>query len=113
MLRDKSSLIDILNSCESIARFINNKLKGDFYNDEILQEAVMRKIEIIGEATNRISDDLKNLYPDLPWKKMKAIRNILIHMYDELDLDIVWDTAVNDIPIVKNRIEEIIQLIDE
>jgi uncharacterized protein with HEPN domain len=44
---------------------------------------------------------------------MKAIRNILIHMYDELDLDIVWDTAVNDIPVVKNRIEEIIQLIDE
>jgi uncharacterized protein with HEPN domain len=44
---------------------------------------------------------------------MKAIRNILIHMYDELDLDIVWDTAVNDIPVVKNRIEEIIQLVDE
>lgn len=113
MPRDKSSLIDILNSCESIARFISNKLKDEFYNDEMLQEAVMRKIEIIGEAANRISDNLKNLYPDLPWKKMKAIRNILIHMYDELDLDIVWDTAVNDIPIVKNRIEEIIQLIDE
>lgn len=113
MLRDKSSLIDILNSCESIARFISNKLKDEFYNDEMLQEAVMRKIEIIGEATNRISDDLKNLYPDLPWKKMKAIRNILIHMYDELDLDIVWDTAVNDIPIVKNRIKEIIELVDE
>ena len=113
MPRDKSSLIDILNSCESIARFISNKLKDEFYNDEMLQEAVMRKIEIIGEATNRISDDLKNLYPDFPWKKMKAIRNILIHMYDELDLDIVWDTANNDIPILKNRIKEIIQLIDE
>ena len=113
MPHDKSSLIDILNSCESIARFISNKLKDEFYNDEMLQEAVMRKIEIIGEATNRISDDLKNLYPDFPWKKMKAIRNILIHMYDELDLDIVWDTANNDIPILKNRIKEIIQLIDE
>lgn len=44
---------------------------------------------------------------------MKAIRNILIHIYDELDLDIVWDTAVNDIPTIKDRIREIIQLVDE
>jgi uncharacterized protein with HEPN domain len=49
MLRDKSSLIDIINSCESIERFIRNKTPNDFYNDEMMQEAVIRKIEIIGE----------------------------------------------------------------
>lgn len=113
MLRDKSSLIDILNACNSIAKFITSKTKENFYSDEILQEAVIRKIEIIGEASNRISNNLKNSYSELPWKKMKAIRNILIHMYDELDLDIIWDTAISDIPDVKLKIEKIIQQIHE
>jgi len=113
MLRDKSSLIDILNSCESIERFIRYKTKNDFYNDEMMQEAVIRKIEIIGEASNRISEDLKNRFPDLPWKKMKAMRNIMIHMYDELELEIVWDTANNDISRLRNRLKEIIPLIEE
>ncbi len=113
MLRDKSSLIDILNSCESIERFIRNKTNNDFYNDEMMQEAVIRKIEIIGEASNRISEDLKNRFPDLPWKKMKAMRNIMIHMYDELELEIVWDTANNDISRLRNRLKEIIPLIEE
>jgi len=113
MLRDKSSLIDILNSCESIERFIRNKTNNDFYNDEMMQEAVIRKIEIIGEASNRISEDLKNRFPDLPWKKMKAMRNIMIHMYDELELEIVWDTANNDISRLRNRLKEIIPPIEE
>ena len=113
MPRDKSSLIDILNACESIERFIQNKTKVDFYDDEMMQEAVMRKIEIIGEASNRVSDELKNRFKDLPWRKMRAMRNILIHMYDELDLEMIWDTATNNIPILKNRLTEIIPLLDE
>jgi uncharacterized protein with HEPN domain len=113
MFRDKSSLIDILNSCESIERFIRNKSKNDFYNDEMMQEAVIRKIEIIGEATNRVSEDLKNRFPDFPWKKMRAMRNIMIHMYDELELDIVWGTATNDIPLLQNRVKELIPLVEE
>ena len=113
MLRDKSALIDILNSCESIERFIRNKSKDDFDNDEMMQEAVIRKIEIIGEATNRVSEDLKNRYPDFPWKNMRAMRNIMIHMYDELELDIVWSTATNDIPLLQNRVKELIPLVEE
>lgn len=62
MLRDKSSLIDILNACESIAKFMGNKSIDNFYEDEMLQAAIIRKFEIIGEASNRISDDLKNNY---------------------------------------------------
>jgi uncharacterized protein with HEPN domain len=113
MPRDKSSLIDILNACQSIGRFIENKTKLDFYDDEMMQEAVMRKIEIIGEASNRVSDEIKNRFTDLPWHKMRAMRNILIHMYDELDLEMIWDTAANNIPMLKNRLTEIIPLLDE
>lgn len=111
MSRDKSSLIDILNACESIGRFIQSKTKDDFYNDEMVQEAVIRKIEIIGEASNRISDELKNKFPDLPWRKMRDMRNILIHMYDELE--IIWDTAKKDIPRLKDQIETIMPKLED
>ncbi len=113
MPRDKSSLIDIQNACESIGRYVRNKTRNEFFNDEMAQDAVIRKIEIIGEAANRLTGHLKDKFPDLPWDKMRAMRNILIHMYDELEIDIVWDTASKDIPLLINRLKEIIPLIEE
>ena len=113
MLRDKSSLIDILNACESIERYVENKTFDDFDKDEMLQDAVIRKIEILGEASNRASEEIKNRLPDLPWDKMKGMRNILIHMYDELDLNIIWDTVTKDIPQLKTRLTKLLPSIDE
>jgi len=113
MLRDKSSLIDILNSCESIERYIENKTFDDFDKDEMLQDAVIRKIEILGEASNRLSEEVKNRFTDLPWDKMRTMRNILIHMYDELDHDIIWDTITKDIPQLKAHLTKILLLINE
>ena len=113
MQRDKSSLIDIVNACDSIGHYIRNKTVDEFHKDEMVQDAVIRKIEIIGEASNRVSEELKNRFPDLPWDKMKGMRNILIHMYDELDLDIVWDTATKNIPSLKILLEKTIPLVNE
>ncbi len=113
MRRNKSSLIDIFNACESISRFINKKTKEDFFNDEMMHEAVIRKIEIIGEASGRISNQFKKRFPQLPWRKMKSMRNILIHMYDEVELEFVWDTATKDIHALKNLVGEILPLLDD
>lgn len=113
MQRDKSYLIDIQTSAESILRYIEGKSSSTFYEDDILQDAVVRRIEIMGEAASRISEGLKSQYPALQWKKMKAIRNILIHMYDELELEIVWDTVTKDIPGLLNEIKKILPHIQD
>jgi uncharacterized protein with HEPN domain len=113
MLRDKSSLIDIINACDSLGIYIKDKTLDQFRSNEMLQDAVIRKIEIIGEASNRVSDDLKNRFPNLPWDKMKGMRNILIHMYDELDLEIVWDTVNRDIPSLKILLQKILSSISD
>ncbi len=113
MPRDKSSLIDILNACESIKKYSENKSPEEFFKDEMTQDAIIRKIEIIGEASNRLSDELKNRFPDLPWEKMRGMRNILIHMYDEIDLNIIWDTINKDIPKLNTHLMKILPLIDE
>ncbi|RKY90516.1 MAG: hypothetical protein DRQ01_09075 [Ignavibacteriae bacterium] len=113
MQRDKSYLIDIQISAESIVRYIEGKSSSTFYEDEMLQDAVIRRIEIMGEAASRISEDLKSQYPTLPWKKMKAMRNILIHMYDELELEIVWDTITKDIPGLLNEMKKILPHIQD
>jgi uncharacterized protein with HEPN domain len=74
---------------------------------------VIRKIEILGEASNRISEETKTRFPDLPWVKMRGMRNILIHMYDELDLNIIWDTITKDIPPLKTRLTKLLPSIKE
>jgi len=61
-------------------------------------EAVNRKFEIIGEASRHLSPETQLLFPDIPWKQISAMRNILIHDYGDVDLEIVWNTTQKDIP---------------
>jgi uncharacterized protein with HEPN domain len=65
-------------------------------------------LEIIGEATKRLPDDLRQRYPDVPWKGMAGMRDRIIHGYDNVDLEIVWDVVKRDIPQIKSKIERIL-----
>lgn len=73
------------------------------------QDAIIRNFEIIGEASNHISESLRNKYPSLPWQEMRGMRNFMAHEYFGLQLDTIWETAVKDIPVLKEQIEHIIQ----
>jgi uncharacterized protein with HEPN domain len=105
MQRDPESLVDILQASRIALSFVSGKTKDDFVRDIQCHYAVVRAIEIIGEAANRVSDKFKDAHSQLPWRDMVTMRNRMIHVYDDVDLDVVWDTVHRDLP-------ELIRLIE-
>lgn len=85
------------------------KSYDNFENQWIERDAMIRNFEIIGEASNHISAELKEKFSEVFWNEMKGMRNFITHEYFGLQLDSIWDTAVNDIPILKKQINKIIQ----
>jgi len=79
-----------------------------FADDAKTQDAVVRNFEIIGEAARKVSDATKQQYPNLPWKAMIGLRNILIHDYAGVDLNRVWDVIQNHLPTLKSDLEKIL-----
>lgn len=98
----------IFDAIKSIQTQIEGITKEQFENSELIQGFVERKLEIIGEATKRIPDDFKKHHPNIPWKDMAGMRDILIHQYTEVDEDIVWKTITQKIPPLKKQIESIV-----
>jgi len=79
-----------------------------FLANRLLQDGVVRQLQIIGEAARNVSDDFKNAHPELPWSLMIGIRNRLVHVYFEVNLSIIWDTARIDLPPLRQAIERIL-----
>ncbi|MCW5553873.1 MAG: DUF86 domain-containing protein [Verrucomicrobiae bacterium] len=105
MKKDDAYLEDMLLAAKAIRRFLDGVNKAAFIANEEKYEAVNRKFEIIGEAARHLSPTARSLFPDIPWQLVTAMRNILIHDYDEVNLNLVWETAQNDLPKLIARIE--------
>ena len=96
---------DIRDSIEAIKNYTAGLTKEDFFNSTEKQDAVYRRFEVIGEAANRVPDEFRNQYPQIPWNKIIGMRNVLIHEYDSIDLDRVWETIQKDIPELEGYIK--------
>ena len=94
--------------------FVKNYTRKDLDSDRsqirMLTLALVKDIEIIGEAASRISESCKTKYPQIPWPQMIGMRNRLTHAYFEIDLDIVWEVVTNDLPLLVVELEKTIAL---
>lgn len=90
MSKDNAYLADILRSAQAIRRFLQGVSREAFLSNEEKYEAVNRKFEIIGEAARHLSPEARQQFPNVPWRSITAMRNLLIHDYDDVDLNVVW-----------------------
>jgi uncharacterized protein with HEPN domain len=95
-------------AADAIQRFIEGVSRKDLATDELRQSAVLQKLIMIGEAASRLSMELKERHPDVEWADIVAFRNIAVHEYFAVDWSIVWVTATQDAPILRERIVEIL-----
>lgn len=100
-------LIHILECADKVEEYTKDITKEKFLKDTQIQDAVMRRIEIIGEAVKNVSQEVKDKYPDIPWKQMAGMRDILIHEYFGVDLELTWKVAKEDILVLRNKIKNV------
>jgi uncharacterized protein with HEPN domain len=110
MWRDDGYLLDILEAARRILLFIDNVTEDRFLSDELIQSAVIRQFEIIGEAAGRISTEYIVNHPTIPWREMVSTRNRLIHEYEKVRMDVIWEATQTDIPSLIERILPLIPI---
>ena len=94
----------ILDAIHDIEESITGLTRLEFKKSKDKRDATIRRLEIIGEATKNISEDIKKKYPNVEWRKIAGTRDIIIHAYFSVDIDIIWDIIKKDLPILKSQI---------
>ena len=108
MKEPKIFLQHILESIKEIENYTKGISNDKFLKNKQLQDALVRRLEIIGEAVRNLPNDFRNDYSEIPWSEMAGMRDILIHEYFGVDLNLVWKTIKEDIPNLKEKIKEIL-----
>jgi uncharacterized protein with HEPN domain len=101
-------LADIMNSIDRIASYIDDVSFEIFETDEKTIDAVVRNLEIIGEAARHVPEDFIKTNPQVPWKEMVSMRNKVLHEYFGIDIDILWETITQDLPKLKITIQKLL-----
>jgi len=108
MRDDREKLQDILEAIERIERYAVQG-RSAFEHNELIQTWFTQNLQIIGEASRSLSSTIRNQYPEIPWTNMIGMRNILTHNYFEIDLDIVWVVVEQELPTLKQNVENILR----
>ena len=100
---------DILDCIDKIEEFTKNMSFDDFVKDDKTASAVIRKLEVIGEATENIPESIRERYKDIPWKDMARMRGKIIHFYFGVDYEIVWKVIIQRLPQIKPLIKKLLE----
>jgi uncharacterized protein with HEPN domain len=109
MPTDELYLQDIVKSIDDVERFLNGVEEAKFLADEILQNAVLMKLVIIGEASARLSNETRARYSEIEWKSIIGFRNISVHAYFSVKWSIVWETATNDLESLRETVKKVLK----
>lgn len=101
-------LQDVLESCDFVTADLSSVTLSEFSNNRMLQDAVIRRFEIIGEAVKHVPAELRKKYPDATWQDATAFRDVLIHDYPEIVMDEVYHTALHDLPVFREQIATVL-----
>jgi uncharacterized protein with HEPN domain len=102
-------LQDILDGCDMIQAFLEGMDAAAFLASELHKAAILQKLSVIGEAAARLPQKFRETHPQIEWRDIVAFRNIAVHAYFAVQWDIVWATAVDDVPVLRRQILEILQ----
>jgi uncharacterized protein with HEPN domain len=105
----KVSFLQMRDTVREVASLTQNKSHDDLAKDRVLNLALTRLLEVLGEAATRIPEEIRNKYPELPWKQVISLRNRLIHAYDQVDLEILWEIVSEDLPPLSKQLNQIIE----
>ena len=100
---------DVLEQITDIEGFLKGVTKESFQTDKKTYNAVIRSLEVIGEAVHHLPDEIKDKYSEIPWRKMKDFRNVLIHEYFGVDSEIVWKTITEQLFPLKQKLEKVLK----
>lgn len=108
MPRDRESILDMLDAIGLIQQYVQGVTREGFGRSIQLQDAVIRRIEVLGEAAKRVSAETRDNHPEVPWKNIAGMRDRVIHGYDSIDLNVVWDTIQQDIPRIAEPLRKLL-----
>jgi uncharacterized protein with HEPN domain len=108
MRSPQERLLDILEAIACIERYVALG-KARFLEDELIQVWMVHHLERIGEAAARLGREFHEAHPQVPWREMVAMRNLLVHEYFSVDLEEVWETVVRDLPLLKAQIQTLLE----
>jgi uncharacterized protein with HEPN domain len=98
---------DMITACEKIQRYLAGRPRPAFEQDEQAFDAVLKNLEVIGEASKRLSASFREAHPEVEWREIAGLRDIIVHQYFGLDLDIVWDVVASRVPDLLDRLRRL------
>jgi uncharacterized protein with HEPN domain len=107
---DITRLVHILDAAQKAVKLVNNKTFQDLEEDEVLTLALVKLVEIVGEAASRVSKEYQASYPQIPWSAIIATRNRLVHAYFDINSKILWQTVQDDLPVLIDQLKQLLNI---